>query len=206
MRRRSAFNSPPRVQYDPRGLSPVLRSTIQSAINDSDLAMLQCWQEAGLPGENHHYKFRLREDIEIDLDSQNVVPSCSACVDSEDYACRHVFWLNDEVIKAKGGTDSIFTFRMNPNGAGGVCYEAGRDEPAIFSTWQSIRSLSLEGLAARRNWSSGDPQAAHDSVALQINDMLSLFEPQGRLPHEFASQPNTKYVALCIFSLYLFKH
>lgn len=150
--------------------------------------MVRCWKEPGQGGKSSHFKFQLIQRIEIDLTKrEDIAPSCSCKTVVEGRACKHIWWLTDHIIKANGGDNRelLNIFRMDRSGALGSVLQNGAAETS-FSIWGIIDRLGLDVVAARRRWVYGDEEEARETIAEHMNDMLSIFDPSDRLPHEFA--------------------
>ncbi|KAF2876310.1 hypothetical protein BDV95DRAFT_602309 [Massariosphaeria phaeospora] len=130
------------------------------------------------------YAFYIDDDITVAMGGSYDVPKCSCGANEGGRACKHIFWMLDQLTS--GAPDNIKSQTLRISGDGSNVQEL---EPA-----EMIDRMSLDTVADGLDWVLHEgPVPDEEDVEDAIADMLSVFEPSDALPAEFKS-PESPYL------------
>ncbi|KAG9859391.1 hypothetical protein KCU98_g226, partial [Aureobasidium melanogenum] len=163
------------LSYDIGDMSPRSQTNAEAALSNNRMSMVRCYEHA------NNFHFELQERIRVTVRGEGA-PICSACPDNGSRACRHIWWVDDQILSTAVGREARSQFKYQISTKGEAVCEAEDDEIMIFHTW--LREETLEKLARRAGWWKQDPTNQQDTrlVEQTATQILSTFEPCGVLP------------------------
>lgn len=143
--------------------------------------MIRCYKH------DNNFHFELEERICVSFHDDRA-PTCSICPDDEGRACRHIWWVDDQILNTMV-TDEVrsrYQYQVSRDGQG--VRPARNQQPEMFHGW--LRRETLEKLAGRAGWWKQDPTNPQDNrlVEQTATQILSAFEPYGMLPTQHGQE------------------
>ena len=187
----TAFTGDSGLHFDTSHLSGFTLQAAQSGLRQPGLEMVRCCQLE----ENDMYHFRVIETVGINLcdpasDSPYRTPRCSCKTAMTGTLCKHIWWLVDQVLQYHRPPDpqNVNIIQVNQTERSGHSISILKPDGARLSTslFHLLEGAGLDRLA--ENWEcpvQEGTEEAKDQLRLESEDLLSIFEPQGRLPPEF---------------------
>ncbi|KAK6005471.1 hypothetical protein QM012_007113 [Aureobasidium pullulans] len=163
------------LSYDVGELSPKSQTNAEDALSNNRMSMVRCYQH----GNNFH--FELQERVRVTFHDRRA-PSCSICPDDEGRACRHIWWVDDQILNTMVTDDIRSRFQYQVSRDGQAVRPAVNQQPRSFHDW--LKAEGLEELARQGGWWKQDPTNQQDTrlVEQTTTHILSIFEPCGVLP------------------------
>ena len=162
------------LSYDVEALSPTSLANAKDGLSNDRTSMVRCYEQ------NNNFHFELQERIRVTFRDRGA-PTCSACSGKDSRVCRHIWWVDDQILSTAVNTEvrSQFKYQLSPNGHA-VC-EPEEKEILTFYTW--LKQRTLERLARHAGWWKQDPTNQQDTrlVEQTATQILSTFEPSGVL-------------------------
>ncbi|CAD0082489.1 unnamed protein product, partial [Aureobasidium vineae] len=165
-----------RLAYDVEMLSPPSLKNVTEGLRNNSISMVRCYER------NSDFHFELQERIHVTIPDGGD-PTCSTCPTNERRACRHIWWVDDQILSTAVPPEarSRFKYQISRNGEAVREAEAEDGETLIFHSW--LQEKGLGNLARRAGWWKQDPMDQQDTrlVEQTATHILSAFEPCGVL-------------------------
>ncbi|KAG9581045.1 hypothetical protein KCU77_g11268, partial [Aureobasidium melanogenum] len=165
------------LSYEVGALSPKSQTNAEKALSNNRMSMVRCYKH------DNDFHFELQERIRVTVRGQRA-PTCSTCPYDEGRACRHIWWVDDQILNTvvTDETRSHFQYQVSRDGQG--VREALNRPPKMFHEW--LREKGLENLAQLGGWWKQNPFDQQDTrlVEQTATQILSTFEPCGVLPNQ----------------------
>ncbi|KAG9950519.1 hypothetical protein KCU85_g3528, partial [Aureobasidium melanogenum] len=162
------------LSYEIGDMSPTSQENAVEALSKNRMSMVRCFER------DDDFHFELQERILVTV-SDDEAPTCSTCPDDEDRACRHIWWINDQILKTtiSSGDRSRYPFKMSRDGQ--KVGPARTQQRMPFYGW--LQREGLHTIAQLGGWWKQDPLDQHDTrlVEQTTTQILSTFEPSGVL-------------------------
>ncbi|KAG2166279.1 hypothetical protein JADG_006018 [Aureobasidium aubasidani] len=181
-------SSPPRIltavqtkiAYNVGTLSPTSQKHAQEGLCDGRMSMTRCYKH------DDEYYFELQEKIRVKV-SDEETPTCSSCSNSDGSACRHIWWVNDQILNTKVAPHDKSRAQYEMSRDGQAARENGRanqekeGEPFMF--YDYLDETELPRVAKLGGWWMQDPSDRRDLMLVEQTaaDILSACEPCGIL-------------------------
>ncbi|KAK4992619.1 hypothetical protein LTR50_000953 [Elasticomyces elasticus] len=163
--------------YDVSDLDEASAMHANAGLIGDGLSLTYCRYEEA----SRAYKFHMTEQIGVRIGDPRQIeggaPQCSCAANLRGAACKHVWWIADQVLRCQFERPPTSSFRLSRNGAS---VSAGRDTRSAF---ELVHSKGLGAIAARNGWQVQD--TGRDQRNSELVDMLSVFDPDNALPHEY---------------------
>jgi hypothetical protein len=162
------------LSYDIGERSPITQKNATDGLRNDRMSMVRCYQR------DDDFHFELQERIRVTVSDEDA-PTCSACPDNDSRACRHIWWVNDQILNTvvREQDRPHLICQVSRNG------QAVRqiDEQKAESFHQFLEDRSLAKLARLGGWWKQDPIDQQDirHVEDTATRILSTFEPCGVL-------------------------
>ncbi|KAH0256406.1 hypothetical protein KCU91_g16937, partial [Aureobasidium melanogenum] len=160
--------------YDIGDMSPTSQTNAVHALSNGRMTMVRCYEH------DNNFHFELQERIHVTVRDVGA-PICSACSDNGSRACRHIYWVDDQILSTavRPEARSHFKYKISPKGD--AVLEPEEEEILNFHNW--LREETLGKLARRAGWWKQDPTSQQDTrlVEQTATQILSTFEPSGVL-------------------------
>lgn len=162
------------LAYDVGELSPISQKNAAEGLLNDKTSMIRCYKR----DDNFH--FELQERIRVTV-PDGEAPTCSTCPYDEGRACRHIWWVNDQILSTaiSGQARSHFQYQVSRDGQ--AVRRADEQRPWMFH--RLLERKGLEDLARLGGWWKQDPMDQQDvkEVEETATRILSTFEPCGVL-------------------------
>ncbi|KAF2810164.1 uncharacterized protein BDZ99DRAFT_462762 [Mytilinidion resinicola] len=164
------------IRYDVSALEEEVRQRVEAALGDDHhIRINYCVEREGDENEpDGYYAFRISDQISIRVGTDHPgyqVPKCSCGGNVGGIACKHIFWLEDQLANEDPET---FRSGLIPLTADGSKI---KNQPPS----KVIDDIGLEEIAERKDWVLQDD--AEDPEE-EMTEMLSVFEPSRALANE----------------------
>ncbi|KAI4731525.1 hypothetical protein E4T49_00725 [Aureobasidium sp. EXF-10728] len=162
------------LAYDVELLSPPSLKNATEGLRNNSISMVRCYER------NNDFHFELQERIHVIIPNKGD-PTCSICPINERRACRHIWWVDDQILSTAVPPKVRSRFRYQISPTGEAVREAEDEETLIFHTW--LQKKGLGNLAQHAGWWKQDPMDQQDTrlVEQTATHILSTFEPCGVL-------------------------
>lgn len=159
------------LAYDVGELSPNSQKNAAEGLRNDRMSMVRCYER------DDDFHFEMQERIQVAVPDDGA-PTCSTCAYDEGRACRHIWWVNDQILSTVVGR-SQFQYQVSRDGQ--AVRRADDREPLMFH--QFLKRRGLEELARVGDWWKQDPMDEGDvrEVEETASRILSTFEPCGVL-------------------------
>ncbi|KAF1996081.1 hypothetical protein P154DRAFT_324556 [Amniculicola lignicola CBS 123094] len=135
--------------------------------------------------DQNEYMFYINDDITVAMGGRYTIPKCSCGANEGENACKHIFWMLDQLTTGAPETMKSQTLQLVANGSA-----VNKIRPSDM-----VDKITLYGVAEGLDWIlHEDPLPEDDEIEDEITDMLSVFEPSAALPSEFKS-PGSPYLS-----------
>ncbi|KAF2265614.1 hypothetical protein CC78DRAFT_182131 [Lojkania enalia] len=153
------------------------------AKGDNAIRMKYCRE---LGGDPNQYMFYIYDDISITMGGGHPVPKCSCGANEGGIACKHIFWILDQLTTGAPSRVRSQTLQLAMDGS------AVQDiQPAHM-----VNQMTLPRVADGLDWVLQDGvEYDDDEIEDQIAEMLSVFEPSDALPSEFKSSRDFSFLS-----------
>ncbi|KAG9514247.1 hypothetical protein KCU93_g9827, partial [Aureobasidium melanogenum] len=162
------------LSYQIGDMSPKSQKNAEDALLYNRMSMIRCYER------DDGFHFELQERVRVTV-SDDEAPTCSICPYDEGRACRHIWWVNDQILKTSipPGARPRDQFQMSRDGQ-----DVGSDKTKrrmLYHEW--LEEEGLQKLAQLGGWWKQDPSNQHDTrlVEQTATQILSAFEPSGVL-------------------------
>lgn len=169
------------LSYDVGELSPKSQTNAEEALSNNRMSMVRCYKH------DNNFHFELQERVRVTFQDKRA-PACSTCAYDEGRACRHIWWVDDQILNTMvtEGIRSRFQYQVSRDGQ---AVRPAENQPfRLFHGW--LREEGLEELAQRGGWWKQDPLDQQDTrlVEQTAANILSTFEPCGVLPKQHGQE------------------
>ncbi|CAD0106839.1 unnamed protein product, partial [Aureobasidium uvarum] len=171
------------LAYDVESLSPPSLKNATEGLCNNSISMVRCYER------NNDFHFELQERIHVTIPDEGT-PICSTCPNNGPRACRHIWWVDDQILSTAVPREARSRFKYQISNKGEAAREAEDDETLNFHTW--LQDKGLGNLARRAGWWKQDPMDQQDTrlVEQTATHILSTFEPCGNeVIKQVKSQP-----------------
>ncbi|KAH0363126.1 hypothetical protein KCU65_g7593, partial [Aureobasidium melanogenum] len=147
--------------YDVGDLSPRSQTNAEDALSNNRMSMIRCYKH------DNKFHFELQERIRVSFHDERA-PTCSICPDDEGRACRHIWWVDDQILNTMVADEIRSRYQ--------------------YQVW--LRRRGLDTLAQLGGWWKQDPTNQQDTrlVEQTATQILSTFEPYGVLPTQHGQE------------------
>ncbi|KAJ9668808.1 hypothetical protein H2201_001054 [Coniosporium apollinis] len=181
-----------RFRYDISGLSEASRERFRDALECGKAISVEYCEETEEAGS---YVFHVKDTFPIFVEKDEPqldkpqsdephpsAPHCDCGMWEEGLACKHVFWLEDQLVRAFG--DESYVYRL----AGDASTIENKTHADTITPYRLIERRELSELAKRRDWLL-DEQGLEEGEARtdELNDILSVLEPTGLIHEDFVA-------------------
>lgn len=188
------------LAYDVGELSPNSQKNAAEGLRNDKMSMIRCYER------DDDFHFELQERIRVTIPDEGA-PTCSTCRDDQGRACRHIWWVDDQILSAVIPEQARPHFQYQVSRDGQAVRRADEQEPWMFHGL--LEEGGLERLARLGGWWKQDPMVQQDvrEVEETATRILSTFEPCGVLSKQHGQdnfemlQQESQYVFLCYISL-----
>lgn len=177
------------ITYDLAALDDEARKRAGLALGDNAIGMKYCSRTGEQP---NRYIFHIQDDITVAIGGRAVVPRCNCGSNESGIACKvcklswrlinelslidtqHIYWIEDHLTA--GAPFNKEVVRLTADGT----------TVQDISPVDMLDRLTIESAAEALEWVFHDgPDVDPDDFEEEMNNLLSVFEPSGTLPHEF---------------------
>ncbi|KAF2185047.1 hypothetical protein K469DRAFT_169452 [Zopfia rhizophila CBS 207.26] len=167
------------IKYNIAVLDDEARRRAELALGDNEIKMKYCTQSGE---ELKVYFFHIDDDITVRMGAQFNVPKCNCGANEGGVACKHIYWIEDQLTS--GAPQSIRSENLQLATDGATVHNI---QPAHM-----IDRMTLERVVEGLDWVLHDSTESDDEDAEEdLAELLSVFEPSGALPTEFKSLPDS---------------
>lgn len=145
---------------------PTSQKNAQKGLCISEMSMVRCYKE------DNSYHFELQERIEVAISASNK-PTCSVCPSSEGRACRHVWWVDDQVLAYRAPPQETYRYEVSRSGDAFRSKNHPGSEMTFFELLEGSR-----GWRVRPSDNNQDERRIERMTA----DVLSAFDPSSLDP------------------------
>ncbi|KAH7402043.1 hypothetical protein DE146DRAFT_452152 [Phaeosphaeria sp. MPI-PUGE-AT-0046c] len=164
------------LQYNVSTFNKDLRRRVELGVEDNEIKMKYCTLSTD-QDDNGLKHFYLDEDITVSVGGELLKPKCSCGANEKGIACKHIYWLADQILSTAPEYLDEKPVQFSPDGS------------TVQSTTpvEILNSKGLESIADDRKWVLQKQEIPEDEIEMkdEITSMLSVFEPQEALPGEF---------------------
>ncbi|KAF2710488.1 hypothetical protein K504DRAFT_476443 [Pleomassaria siparia CBS 279.74] len=140
-------------------------------MDDNEIKMKYCRRSTD---DRMKYTFYIDDDITVAMGGSYTVPKCSCGANEGGKACKHIFWMLNQLTEMAPEHIKSRTLELAVDGS-----RVQDFEPSIM-----IDRIKLDELADNFDWPVHNQSPEARDVQDDIADMLSVFEPSGALPAE----------------------
>ncbi|KAI5248716.1 hypothetical protein E4T42_05538 [Aureobasidium subglaciale] len=162
------------LAYDIGALSPTSQDNAEEGLCNNRMTMIRCYER------DEEYHFELQERVRVTV-SQGQAPTCSTCEDQDGRACRHIWWVDDQILKTAvpRETRSQYKYRISKDGK--AVRPDVSEKHMLF--YDYLEGKDLDDLAEEGGWWKQDPFDQQDVKLVEqtASQILSAFEPCGAL-------------------------
>jgi hypothetical protein len=135
--------------------------------------MVRCFER----DDDYHFEVQERACITV---SDGKPPTCSVCPFDKGRACRHVWWIDDQILDAAVPAH-LRRYQLQISRDGQEVMSQSNQE--VQSFYDMLENGSLDKLALHKKWWYQDAQNQNDVMLVEqaATDILSAFEPRGFL-------------------------
>ncbi|KAF1920144.1 hypothetical protein BDU57DRAFT_437481 [Ampelomyces quisqualis] len=166
------------LHYNVSTFDSDLRRRVKKGLEDNEMKMKYCTLSPTQPTDGIKH-FHIDDDISVAIGGQMVRPKCNCGANEEGLACKHIYWLADQILSTAPEYLDEKPLQFSPDGS------------TIQSTTpvDILNNKGLESVADDLKWvlQKEDVPKTQDEMTDEMTDMLSVFEPQEALPGEFKS-------------------
>ncbi|ORY11242.1 hypothetical protein BCR34DRAFT_329797 [Clohesyomyces aquaticus] len=181
------------ITYDIAGLSHEVRKRARHGLlsQNDDIKVKYC---KTIPEDPKSYMFYIADDISLRMGERYDAPKCSCGANVGGNACKHIFWMLDQLVKAEA-----------PESFKSQTLRLAADGSTVKDTHPTniIDSKGLKEIAEDLDWTFQDDRTVEEieeEVREDMATLLSVFDPAGELPDDFRnpessilSEPSRKY-------------
>jgi hypothetical protein len=160
--------------YDVEDMSPISQENAAEGLHNDRMSMIRCYER------DADFHFELQERIRVTFSDEGA-PTCSTCPDQDGRACRHIWWVNDQILSTVVNEQARSQFQYEVSRSGHAYRRADEQTPLMFH--EILEDRGLEDLARRGGWWKQDPTDQQDTRLVEdtASHILSTFEPSGVL-------------------------
>ncbi|KAF2749953.1 hypothetical protein M011DRAFT_397520 [Sporormia fimetaria CBS 119925] len=175
----SVIESTSGIQYSVAALENDARRRAKQGLGDNDIKMKYCRL---LDDRSNQYLFYLEDEIQVAMGGRYAVPRCTCGANEGGVACKHIFWMLDQLASKASQSIRDQTLELAVDGS-----SIQNKDPADI-----IKNATLERVADSLDWEFYEgPIPDDEDLQDEIGEMLSVFEPSEALPAEFKAPPNS---------------
>lgn len=169
------------LSYDVGQLSPKSLTNAREGLSDNRMSMVRCYEH------DNKFHFELQERVCVTIHDKRV-PTCSTCPHDEGRACRHIWWVDDQILSTAVGPEARSQYQYQISHGGQAVREPKEKETLMFYAW--LKEKNLEKLARHAGWWKQDPTNQQDTRLVEhtATHILSTFEPCGVLPRQHGQE------------------
>ncbi|KAF2831945.1 hypothetical protein CC86DRAFT_340013 [Ophiobolus disseminans] len=164
------------LQYNVSTFDKDLRRRVRKGLADNEIKMKYCSLSTD-QDTNETKHFYIDDDITIAIGGKLSKPKCSCGANEKGLACKHIYWLADQILSTAPEHHDEQPVQFSPDGS------------TIQNTTpvEILDSKGLESVADDLKWviKKEDIPQDKDDIKDELTNMLSVFEPQDALPGEF---------------------
>ncbi|KAF2280947.1 uncharacterized protein EI97DRAFT_367104 [Westerdykella ornata] len=161
------------IKYDVGNLGADARRHAKEGFGANGIKMKYC---RALDEDANQYLFFLDDEIRVAMGGRHGAPRCTCGANDKGIACKHIFWMLDQLASTASQKIREQTLEIAPDGA-----LIQNREPASI-----IKNATLERVAENLDWEVHDgPVPDDEDIEEEVAAMLSVFEPTEALPVEF---------------------
>ncbi|KAF2084211.1 hypothetical protein K490DRAFT_59792 [Saccharata proteae CBS 121410] len=173
------------VTYNVADLPQTARKRVRAGVGaDTTVDNVNWCMEKEDEDGDLHYHFDMKDNISVKFGrsqgSKYAVPKCSCGATEQGNACKHVFWLENQVVQATGHPPNALKLVAD----GRTIH--GRTVPDLITSLadEGAPAAGLRDLADVHDWVLRPQSAAEEDFEEQLQDLISVFEPNNALPEE----------------------
>jgi hypothetical protein len=162
------------LAYDVGDMSPISQKYAAEGLRNDRMSMIRCYKR------DDDFHFELQERIRVTVSDEGE-PICSTCPNQDGRACRHIWWVNDQILSAAVDEQARPHLRYEISRSGEAYRQVGEQTPRLFHRFLAGRGLG--NLARLGGWWKQDPMDQQDTRLVEdtASHILSTFEPSGVL-------------------------
>jgi hypothetical protein len=162
------------LSYDVGNMSPISQKYAAEGLRNNRTSMIRCYER------DDDFHFELQERIRVTVSDEGD-PTCSTCPNLDRRACRHIWWVNDQILNAAVSEQDRPHFMCQVDRSGQAVRQV--DEQTPTSIHELLARRTLEELARLGGWWKQDPMDQQDTRHVEdtATRILSTFEPCGVL-------------------------
>lgn len=169
----SVIESAAGVKYNVANFETEVRRRVKRGILHSDIKMKYCRL---LDEQSNQYLFYLDDEIQLAIGGRYNAPRCSCGANEGGVACKHIFWMLDQLASGASAKIKGQTLEVAADGS-----SIQNKDPA-----EILDYATLEKVAENLDWVVHEgPVPDDEDIEDEIAEMLSVFEPSEALPSEF---------------------
>ena len=149
------------LTYDMGGLSPASQVNARSGLKTNDLTMVRCYEQDDL------YCFELQERVRVAIGPDD--STCSLCPPDDGRVCKHVWWINDQIMYSKYPKLANKQSQLQVSRDGTEVRLRGQQ--GTQNIHDLVEDMNLDRFAAKNRIPN------HTDIVDTVTDLLSAFEP-----------------------------
>ncbi|KAG9196541.1 hypothetical protein G6011_01662 [Alternaria panax] len=167
------------LQYNVSAFDTDLRRRAKKGLEGSDIRLKYCAvseDEYSTGGSPKNF-FHLEDDITVAMGGELRRPECTCGANEKGLACKHIYWVGDQIISTSPGDMVKTPLHLSPDGS-----KIEDVKPA-----EILDTKGLANIASDLKWVYRDDDVPEneDDLKETVIEMLSCFEPEEALPGEF---------------------
>jgi hypothetical protein len=169
------------LAYDVGDMSPISQKHAAEGLRNDRTSMIRCYER------DDDFHFELQERIRVTVPDGGA-PTCSTCPDQDGRACRHIWWVNDQILSTVVDERARSQVQYEVSRSGHAYRRADEQTPSLFH--EILEDGGLGDLARRGGWWRQDPMDQQDTRLVEdtASHILSTFEPCGVLSNQHGQE------------------